>query len=133
MITYKDLEHMERGKQQEISDLANLHLDDQVAQRERQTDMEEQMLGEKSDAAMTEDALAFIAEMDKAHDDGDDPMKIFESLPTEMQQRISELLKQQSEQEQEQQFQAMPQQNETAGLQQGNANITDHALQIAQL
>jgi len=111
-VTYDDVETLELGKKAKIDQLANLKLENDMAQADRQLDAEKQMLNEKQDSALTEDALAFIDEMDKAHDNGEDPMKIFQSLTPELQQRISEIFENKRGQQQNDgdmdDFQPMP-------------------------
>jgi hypothetical protein len=139
-VTYADVEEREIGKQTKISELADLKIENDIANQERELGAEEQMLSEKSDVAMTEDALAFIDQMDQIHDDGGDPMEMYDRLPPEMQERVSQLLNNERGVQEEQMeaspmdgFQAMPNPQEQGIPQQGNVNITDQAKRIATL
>jgi TATA-binding protein-associated factor Taf7 len=124
-VSYDDVEERELGRQAKIAKLANLQLENMITDEDRALAAEEQMLSEKKNAALTEDALAFIDEMDKAYDNGEDPMQIFKRLPPELQQKITEILQQSVQpQQQQQEFQPLPQQ-------QAEPNTTNIAKQIA--
>jgi len=132
-VSYDDVEERRLGREAKIANLAENKLENSFAEQERQLTAEEQMLGEKEDAAMTEDAMAFIDQMDKIDSQGGDPMQVLQQLPPAMQERVIELLNAEEDQQQPQQgqqFQPMPQQ---AAPQQQPVNITDTAKQIAQL
>jgi len=129
-VSYDDVEERALGRQAKIANLAEMQLDNEISDADRALNVEQQGLNEQADAAMTQDAAAFIEQMDQVHDNGGDPMEIFNRLPPEMQEKVSMLLQQDSAPVQEQEFQPMPQQ---AAPQQQPVNITDTAKQIAQL
>lgn len=154
--TYDDIENRQRGADKQISDLANLQLQDAVAEDEADMLKAEDDASQQEDNAMTEDALSVIEEMERLSAEGEDHTAYFENLPPVIQARVSELLSgslndAKAEQQEldkrqgfspleggQQQAQPVPQDGipmeEPQGIpQEQNANITDRARSIASL
>jgi len=144
-VTYDDLEEKKLGRQTKIAQLADAKIEDANAQESQMLDQEKAQLDQQEEEQMTQDAMRVIEQMDIAHAQGQDPMQIYSQMPEILQAKISELLQQRTAQQGEQQDgtdgainpAAITPQQSGAGIQplartqQGNANITDTARQIA--
>jgi len=106
-VSYDDVEERRLGRQAKIAKLADQQLEESFADEDRRLAAEEQTLNEKTDSALTEDALAFIDQMNQVQDDGGDPMQVFEQLPPELQDRVAQLLSAPQDNSMEQ-FQPLP-------------------------
>ena len=137
-VMYDDLEEKKLGRQAKINEQANGMIESANAQEHEQLDQENRQLDNNDEAALEKDAMSVIQQMDAAHDQNQDPMQIFEQLPEVLQTKVSELLQQRNQQEADadsnpQQQAVTPDQGlePLARTQQGNANITDTARNIA--
>jgi len=119
-LTYSDLEKMKLGEQAQIEQAANQKIEEGLNQQELQLDAEEQNAQAKNDEALTQDAMSVIQQMEQLDKDGKSHIKLFNSLPDVLKQKVTEILSQQS-------F------NPIGGQQQQEADLTQQAKQIAQL
>jgi len=117
-LTYDDLEKMKLGEQAKIQQAAQQQLDEELSQKELELSKQEQEVQAKNDEALTQDALAVIQQMEQLDKDGKSHLKLYESLPDVLKQRVSEILAQQS-------FSPIQGQQ--------NVDLTQQAKQIAQL
>ena len=125
-LTYDDLEELKLGKQTKIAQLARQQLENELEDESRKVGAEEAVLAEKRDTALSEDALAIIDQMDQLYERGEDPMKVFQQLPPELQERVAQLLQERAAIEEEKQMQQLgplAQQGQGVGMQGQQAGV----------
>jgi len=98
-VTYDDIEEKNLGRQEKINQLADMKLMNDLADTEQNIAKEEAELDAKGDATLMEDAKQIVAEMDALRERGEDPMKLFEMLPPELQEGVTQLLSNEEQQQ----------------------------------
>lgn len=98
-VTYDDIEEKNLGRQEKINQLADMKLMNDLADTEQNIAKEEAELDAKGDATLIEDAKQIVAEMDALRERGEDPMKLFEMLPPELQEGVTQLLSNEEQQQ----------------------------------
>lgn len=133
-VSYDEVEERSLGRESKIASLADSKIDNDLSEQEAIVDTEIAQQGADTDDKLTQDALAVIEQMDIIQDQGGDPMEAYSQLPPVLQNKVSEILngqqQQEPQQQQESQQQQEPQQQQQEQPQQ---SLTQQASGIAQL
>jgi len=92
MVTYDDVETMNRGRQAQVEDLSKNMIDQYSGELNRKNIEEEEKVKAEISDSLRSDALTVIEQMDAMAESNNDPMEIYNQLPPPLQATVSKLI-----------------------------------------